>query len=399
VAVQEPTSSTPTARPTVGPLLRPRPLSGSHHIGLPSLDLRQLPVLARFVGHLVLGLVLMLAASEVFPLRMDAPRTAFSIAGAVSGSVAAGASRQTGSPVVEAAAVVEPAVLPSTVRSLRGVIVPVAAPRRPPRSEVVNYTVQQGDNIVRIAHAYGLEVSTVLWANPALEDDPDLLSIGQVLRIPPVDGTLYTVVHGDSIEAIAAKHKVEADAIVAYPANNLASGENLPVGQVLVIPGGIKPVVPKPTATPRPAPVRVAPTAVPAAQPAPPSSVPTASGSLGWPMQGVITQGYWNAGYASHPAIDIAAAAGTPIYAADSGYVSHVQWNVWPYGTMITISHSDGSQTLYAHMSALNVQEGQTVSKGDQIGACGSTGRSTGPHLHFEVRRNGTHVNPLAYLP
>jgi len=66
---------------------------------------------------------------------------------------------------------------------------------------------------------------------------------------------------------------------------------------------------------------------------------------------------------------------------------------------MITISHSDGSQTLYAHMSALNVQEGQTVSKGDQIGACGSTGRSTGPHLHFEVRRNGTHVNPLAYLP
>ena len=290
--------------------------------------------------------------------------------------------------------VLEAAVLPWTARSIRGIIVPMAAPRREKRTTIVNYTVQSGDNVIRIAHQFGLDVSTVLWANPVLEDDPDLLAIGQDLKILPVDGTLYTVLRGDSVEAIAAKHKVEVSAIVDYPANGLSGGATLQAGQVLVIPGGEKPYVPKPTPTPRPAPTRA-----PAQAPAAPVQVPSASGSLLWPMQGVISQGYWVAQYASHRAIDIAAPTGTPIYAAENGVVTHVQWNLWPYGTMVMVTHDNGMKTLYAHMSALNVANGQTVSKGDQLGACGSTGRSTGPHVHFEVIRNGAQVNPLLYLP
>lgn len=342
---------------------------------------------------MLVALVLFLASTGTFPLSVEAPRLPWTQQNAASGTGMPG-EWTSGAARVHEAAAVQAAVVPATMRSFRGVIVPMAAPRRPPRSTVVTYVVQQGDNIVRIAHEFGLEVSTLLWANPALEDDPDLLTIGQELMILPVDGTLYKVARGDSVEAIAAKHKVEASAILEYPANGLGGSDALSVGQELVIPGGIKPAVPKPVPTARPAAVVAAPAAPPA-----PDAVPAASGSLGWPIQGTLSQGYWVAGYASHRAIDIAAPSGTPIYAADAGYVSHVQWNVWPYGTMVMITHSNGLETLYAHMSSVSVSVGQSVSKGEQIGGCGSTGRSTGPHLHFEVRRGGANLNPLSHLP
>jgi len=196
---------------------------------------------------------------------------------------------------------------------------------------------------------------------------------------------------GDDLAGLIRALKLEEPAVMGH---SMGGGATLQAGQVLVIPGGEKPYVPKPTPTPRPAPTRA-----PAQAPAAPVQVPSASGSLLWPMQGVISQGYWVAQYASHRAIDIAAPTGTPIYAAENGVVTHVQWNLWPYGTMVMVTHDNGMKTLYAHMSALNVANGQTVSKGDQLGACGSTGRSTGPHVHFEVIRNGAQVNPLLYLP
>lgn len=353
----------------------------------------QLPILARCLGHLAVALIVLFVIVRPYSLALDAPTVTWhrpaEAAAARPGPVSSAAVAPR-----PADQVLEAAVLPWTARSIRGIIVPMAAPRREKRTTIVNYTVQSGDNVIRIAHQFGLDVSTVLWANPVLEDDPDLLAIGQDLKILPVDGTLYTVLRGDSVEAIAAKHKVEVSAIVDYPANGLSGGATLQAGQVLVIPGGEKPYVPKPTPTPRPAPTRA-----PAQAPAAPVQVPSASGSLLWPMQGVISQGYWVAQYASHRAIDIAAPTGTPIYAAENGVVTHVQWNLWPYGTMVMVTHDNGMKTLYAHMSALNVANGQTVSKGDQLGACGSTGRSTGPHVHFEVIRNGAQVNPLLYLP
>jgi murein DD-endopeptidase MepM/ murein hydrolase activator NlpD len=119
-----------------------------------------------------------------------------------------------------------------------------------------------------------------------------------------------------------------------------------------------------------------------------------------WPAQGVLTSGYgWRWGR-MHRGVDIAAPVGTPIFAAASGVVVRSGWNSGGYGNLVDIRHSDGSMTRYAHNSRLMVRQGEQVRQGQQIAAMGSTGYSTGPHLHFEVHlpSNGT-VNPMAYLP
>lgn len=118
-----------------------------------------------------------------------------------------------------------------------------------------------------------------------------------------------------------------------------------------------------------------------------------------WPADGVFTSGYgWRWGRI-HGGIDIAAPVGTPILAAASGVIEYATWNDGGYGNMIDIRHADGTITRYAHMNELYVKEGQTVSQGQTIGAMGSTGFSTGPHLHFEIRPNGgSSVDPMAFL-
>ncbi|MBD2189144.1 peptidoglycan DD-metalloendopeptidase family protein [Pseudanabaena mucicola] len=118
-----------------------------------------------------------------------------------------------------------------------------------------------------------------------------------------------------------------------------------------------------------------------------------------WPADGVFTSGYgWRWGRI-HQGIDIAAPVGTPILAAASGVVEYSQWNDGGYGNMIDIRHADGTITRYAHLNALYVKEGQTVSQGQTIGEMGSTGFSTGPHLHFEIRPNGgSAIDPMAFL-
>lgn len=119
-----------------------------------------------------------------------------------------------------------------------------------------------------------------------------------------------------------------------------------------------------------------------------------------WPAQGLLTSGYgWRWGR-MHQGIDIAADIGTPIFAAASGVIEYAGWNSGGYGNMVEIRHSDGSMTRYAHLNAIYVQEGQRVSQSEQIAEMGSTGYSTGPHLHFEVHPKGTGaVNPMAFLP
>lgn len=120
-----------------------------------------------------------------------------------------------------------------------------------------------------------------------------------------------------------------------------------------------------------------------------------------WPAKGVLTSGYgWRWGR-MHSGIDIASDVGTPIYAAASGVVQYAGWNSGGYGNMVEIKHADGSMTRYGHMNAIHVQEGQRVSQSEPIGEMGSTGYSTGPHLHFEVHpvASSGAVNPMAYLP
>ena len=128
------------------------------------------------------------------------------------------------------------------------------------------------------------------------------------------------------------------------------------------------------------------------------------TGTMTWPAEGEITSPF---GWRVHPifgtqrlhtGIDIGADYGDAIRAADGGVVIHADW-MGGYGNAVIIDHGNGISTLYAHNSQLLVDEGQTVAKGQTVARCGSTGYSTGPHLHFEVRQNGSPVNPLNYLP
>lgn len=277
-------------------------------------------------------------------------------------------------------------------------------PERPAlvRYEPITYEVQPGDNPTIIAARFGLQPSTIVWANVSATENPDLLSTGQRLVIPPVDGVLHTVKSGDTIDGLAATFGVEVSEIVAFPGNGLESEASvLVVGQQLTLPGGERPLE-----RPRPAPAAVA------AASSSSSSTSTSSqsrsttstatgGYLGatgaflWPARGRITQ------YSSswHTAIDIAAPTGTPVYASDGGRVVAAGWDSTGYGWHVRINHGNGFTTLYAHFSVYNVDVGDYVNKGTLIGRIGSTGNSTGPHLHFEVRRNGVRNNPMGYLP
>ncbi len=276
------------------------------------------------------------------------------------------------------------------------------------RRGVITYTVQAGDTLFGIANQFGLRPESILWANyDALQDNPHLLTPGMDLAIPPVNGIVYTVQAGDTVDSIAEKYKVTSDAIYndGFQWNQLKPGDPLPEGMSLIIPGGSRDFKPW---------------ALSAAEnaPQPSNSGYTGSGtvvaraSVGFCAN--ITGGggtgtfiwpapkHWISGnnYAPwHPGIDIAANLGDPIYAADTGVVVYAGWNNWGYGNLVVLDHGNGWQTWYAHNSEIYVSCGQTVAQGSVISAAGSTGRSTGPHLHFETRFNGTIPNPFNVLP
>lgn len=249
-----------------------------------------------------------------------------------------------------------------------------------PRLEVITHTVQPGEIVQSIAGTYGLQPTTILWSNPTLEEMPDLLRIGQQLIILPVDGVYHTVVEDDTVESIAEKYKVEVDAITDHPLNNLLPPLfRVQEGTKLIVPGGTKPYVPR-RVTSYTGPV--------------PNNV-RATGAFIWPVLGTVTQSYWW----GHRAIDIGAPTGSAVLASDGGYVSFVGWTDVGYGYLIIIDHANGYSTYYAHLSQMYVMLGQQVQRGQVIGAAGSTGRSTGPHVHLEIRYRGVEQNPLVYLP
>lgn len=260
------------------------------------------------------------------------------------------------------------------------IVVPTEEPDGLPRREITTYTVQTGDTLYGIAEKFGISADTIMWASGRLEDHPDLLKIGQVLTILPVDGIYHTVVAGDTLESIAQQYKAEVSAIIECEYNNLESPYNLSLGQKLIVPGGKKPY------NPRVVHVYSGPV---------PQGASKGTGSLAWPTSGTVTQGF----KPMHMAIDIGAPTGTPVVAADSGYVVTAGWSEYGYGRYVVIDHGNGLQTLYAHLHTILVQLGQSVAKGERIGSVGSTGRATGPHLHFEVRYNGVQRNPYGYLP
>ena len=250
------------------------------------------------------------------------------------------------------------------------------------RMAFITYTVQANDNIWAIAQGFGLNAETVLWANPKVESAPDLLSVGQTLVIPPVDGIYYTVAQGDTVEKLAKTYKTTVEQIIGFEGNELEEPYTLSVGQQVMLPGGRKPVVPS-NYYPM--------TSVGRA----PSGAPTGSGRFAWPTQGILTQRYWS----GHLGIDIANRTGTPIRATDAGYVVMAGRDTWGYGNQVLIDHGNGYLSRYAHLNHIQVKAGDIVERNQQIGTMGNTGRSTGPHLHFEIIYSQVRRNPLGFLP
>jgi murein DD-endopeptidase MepM/ murein hydrolase activator NlpD len=272
----------------------------------------------------------------------------------------------------------------STVRDTQETITRLAQPHtivpKRPRLEVVTYTIQAGDTVQAIADSFDLDPTTIMWSNPAIEDAPDLLRVGQKTIILPIDGVYHTVGVSDTLASIAEEYEVEPEAIAACAYNHLEAPEYpIKEGDKLIVPGGEKPYVPK---------------VVTAYAGAIPEGA-RGTGLFQWPVLGTITQGYWY----GHRAIDIGAPTGSAVQATDGGFVSFAGWTDVGYGYLIVVDHANGFATYYAHLSNIYVFVGQAVERGQVIGAVGSTGWSTGPHLHFEVRHYGTQQNPRAYLP
>ena len=251
-----------------------------------------------------------------------------------------------------------------------------------PRSEIIEYMVKSGDTVSTIAEKFGVSIDTIRWENNL--ETIKSIKVGSVLRILPVTGISHKVQHGETIYSIAKKYQVDAQVVVNWPYNSFANDETfaLAVGQELIVPEGIMPKA-IPT-TPRRYYAEV-----------PSAGTITGTVQFVWPVGGRITQYFvWY-----HPGIDIANNSAPGIVAADSGTVVTAGWPApWAYGNRILIDHGNGLSTLYAHLSAIYVSPGQSVSRGTTIGKMGSTGRSTGIHLHFEIRNGGVAVNPLSYL-
>jgi murein DD-endopeptidase MepM/ murein hydrolase activator NlpD len=269
-------------------------------------------------------------------------------------------------------------------------------------SEIITYTVQKGHTLFEIAEKFNLKPETILFGNyDVLEDNPHILSPDMVLNILPVDGAYYQWKDGDTLEFVSGYYQVQPDDILEFSGNEIdLTAQNLDTydlspGSMLVIPGGTRPIK------------DWGPPAITRQNPA--SARFYGSGHCGAVYEGAVGTGtfVWPSvvrsisGYAYsgiHPAIDIGGAIGNAIFASDSGVIVYAGWSDYGYGYLIVIDHGNGFQTAYAHLSTVAVSCGQSVYQGGYIGAMGSTGNSSGPHLHFEIIYNGAKPNPLDFL-
>lgn len=261
-------------------------------------------------------------------------------------------------------------------------ITPVTIISDKPRDKTIDYEVKNGDTIASVAQEWGVSQETVMWANDLTASSR--LTIGQKLKILPVSGVSHKVVAGDTIYSVAKKYQANSQAIIDFPFNDIGDDFQLRTGDTLVVPDGAPPAQAKP-----------APTQYLASGQQNISVSDLGSAQFIWPASGGISQFF--AWY--HPALDISNLGGGPIHASDSGTVVVAGWpDASGYGNRVILDHGNGYRTLYAHMSAIYVSVGQRVAKGEVLGAMGSTGRSTGTHLHFEIIKEGAHLNPYSFL-
>ncbi len=269
--------------------------------------------------------------------------------------------------------------------------IPTEAVGNAPNTSIQTYIVKSGDTLGDIAEKFNISSDTIIWANNL--DEKGYLRPGQTLTILPVDGVLYRVKSGDTLQKISNTYDSNVGDVVEQ--NHLAGADDIHIGEFLILPDGSPPA---PIPQQRTFASRLRATVIASSKkPKPASSISSAGSGMIWPTTAnIITQYYsWH-----HTGVDIAGPITNTIFAAASGVVVEAKTSGFNggYGKTILIDHGNGVQTRYGHASQLFVSPGQKVKKGEAIAMVGSTGRSTGPHLHFEVRVHGTRVNPLGYV-
>ncbi|MBS1250920.1 MAG: Murein hydrolase activator NlpD [Chloroflexi bacterium] len=291
----------------------------------------------------------------------------------------------------------------SASRMRRALVMHTSIPTRP-RVDVLTYTVEKGDSVFGIADTFGLKPETILWGNSsALGDNPHALVPDQELNILPVNGTYHKWREGENLQKVADFYGVAPLAIIEWPGNDFdvynfdVENPEIEPGTMLIVPGGARELI------------DYGPPRIPRDNPAiartygPGHCGTILEGSVGvgtfiWPTSERWLSGFdYNPG-ANHPAIDIAGRTGYSIWAADNGVVVYAGWSNYGYGYLVVIDHGNGWQSLYAHLSAISVGCGQSVYQGTPIGSMGSTGKSSGAHLHFELSYLGQPVNPWNFL-
>ncbi|MBV9159831.1 MAG: M23 family metallopeptidase, partial [Candidatus Kaiserbacteria bacterium] len=257
----------------------------------------------------------------------------------------------------------------------------IADIEKPKNATISTYIVREGDTVSSVAKLFNVSEDTIRWANDLSKGAP--LTVGEQLTILPVTGVRYTVKQGDTLASIAKKY--DADATEIGNANGVDDA-TLSAGTTIVIPDG---EIAAPQSLPtQPAPVHhITPLAHNSDEPAHNVGPVGTSIQIGYyiaPLSHYIeTQGIHG-----YNAVDLAAPVGTPIMAAASGHVIVAKSGGYNggYGSYVVIQHDNGSQTLYGHMSKVSTYEGEDVQQGEVIGYVGVTGKSTGPHVHFEIR-------------
>jgi len=269
------------------------------------------------------------------------------------------------------------------------------------RLEVITYTVQTGDNIFLIAEQFGLSPYSIAWSNmETLQGSPWLIQPGLTLFIPPVDGAYHTVMAEETPDSIAAQYEVEVTALYNIW-NDLEAGTPLREGMQLVIPGAVGEEVEWEAPPPDPTAPGVGAAAV--SWGACGDVAVSGPGALGYFIlpTGAYAVSGWYFGDAHNPGhigLDYRCHLGDPIYATDNGVVVYAGWS-GGYGNLVRVRHGNGYETYYAHFSGFAVACGEPVYQGQVLGYCGSTGWSTGPHLHYEIRLNGVPQNPQLFEP
>ncbi|MBN1965962.1 MAG: M23 family metallopeptidase [Anaerolineae bacterium] len=272
-----------------------------------------------------------------------------------------------------------------------------------PRAEVITYTVEQGDTITDIADQFGLAMDTIAWSN----DYRTVFALrpGNEVYILPVDGVYHQVLVPQTIQSIADEYNVDPYAIINSEYNNffgMTPQMTVPSGTRVVVPGGTSSAV---NWTYNPVVERTGGGGGGSSSNGYISFAPGQAGSCGsQPNPGgtgyfvVPLRGYtWVRGFTSyHTGVDLSASTGTPVYAASPGRVIYAGWNDWGYGRLVVVAHGPFT-TLYGHMDSISAGCGQMVDTGTIIGTVGSTGNSSGPHLHFEIRYNDIPTDPLLY--